>query len=127
MSRPQGERDGRRPVPLPPGLVDILRGERPGQRVRKIDGEDHVFQFDGRPWTGKLVRGHFLRAVRACKELPEHKRRVRFHDLRHTYASLGVQNGVPLATMSRILGHSCLQTTMRYAHWCPDDRAEAAA
>ncbi len=59
-------------------------------------------------------------------ELPEHKRGVRFHDLRHTYASLGVQNGIALETMSRILGHSTILTTMRYAHWCRGDRTEAA-
>ena len=116
-----------RPVPLPPGIVEMLRALRHEQRVRHIGGEDHVFRWHmGKPWTEKLAYSHYLRAVKACAELPKHKRGVRFHDLRHTYASLALQNGVPLPTISRILGHSCLQTTMRYAHWCPDDRTEAA-
>ena len=40
----------------------------------------------------------------------------RFHDLRHTFASWAVQNGADLYRISRILGHSTLQMTTRYAH-----------
>jgi integrase len=40
----------------------------------------------------------------------------RFHDLRHTFASWAVQNGADLYRLSRILGHSTLQMTTRYAH-----------
>ncbi len=73
------------------------------------------------------VRYRFRRAVEACAELPDHKATaVRFHDMRHTYASIAVQNGVPLQTVSRMLGHQTIEMTMRYAHWCPDDRKHAA-
>ena len=41
---------------------------------------------------------------------------LRFHDLRHTFASWAVQSGVDLYPLSRILGHSSLQMTTRYAH-----------
>ena len=41
---------------------------------------------------------------------------LRFHDLRHTFASWAVQNGADLYRLSRILGHSTLQMTTRYAH-----------
>ena len=41
---------------------------------------------------------------------------LRFHDLRHTFASWAVQSGVDLYPLSRILGHSTLQMTTRYAH-----------
>jgi integrase len=41
---------------------------------------------------------------------------LRFHDLRHSAASRMIQAGVDLVTVSRILGHSSIQMTMRYIH-----------
>ena len=41
---------------------------------------------------------------------------IRFHDMRHTFASWAVQSGADLYRLSRILGHSSLQMTTRYAH-----------
>jgi len=41
---------------------------------------------------------------------------VRVHDLRHSYASYLVSNGVSLHVVGKLLGHSQAQTTQRYAH-----------
>ena len=51
---------------------------------------------------------------------------VRLHDLRHTMASHAVMNGVPVPVVSRLLGHSNVQMTLRYAHLADRD-IEAAA
>ena len=51
---------------------------------------------------------------------------VRLHDLRHTHASHAVMNGVPVPVVSRLLGHSNVRTTLRYAHLA-DREIEAAA
>ena len=51
---------------------------------------------------------------------------VRLHDLRHTMASHAVMNGVPVPVVSRLLGHSNVQMTLRYAHLADKD-IEAAA
>ena len=51
---------------------------------------------------------------------------VRLHDLRHTHASHAVMNGVPVPVVSRLLGHSNVQMTLRYAHLADRD-LEAAA
>ena len=51
---------------------------------------------------------------------------VRLHDLRHTYASQAFMRGVPLPVVARLLGHSQVQMTMRYAH-VGDRDVEAAA
>ena len=51
---------------------------------------------------------------------------VRLHDLRHSLASHAVINGVPVPVVSRLLGHSNVRMTLRYAH-LGDRGIEAAA
>ena len=51
---------------------------------------------------------------------------VRLHDLRHTWASHAVMNGVPVPVVSRMLGHSNVQMTLRYAHLADRDTKAAA-
>lgn len=45
---------------------------------------------------------------------------LRLHDLRHSFASLGVVNGAPLAVVGALLGHADSATTQRYAHLADD-------
>ena len=51
---------------------------------------------------------------------------VRLHDLCHTHASHAVMNGVPVPVVARLLGHSNVRMTLRYAH-LGDRDIEAAA
>ena len=51
---------------------------------------------------------------------------VRLHDLRHTFASHAVMQGVPLPVVARLLGHRNVRMTLRYAHVADRD-VEAAA
>jgi integrase len=54
--------------------------------------------------------------VRDKAELPN----VRIHDLRHTFASLLVSGGMTLPMIGKLLGHTQVQTTQRYAHLLDD-------
>ena len=84
--------------------------------------------YDGRrpfygPVLGRLVGYDEWRTVwdRATKELGG----VRTHDLRHTYASRLASADVPLIEIQRILGHSTIQMTERYARFMPSAHARA--
>ena len=52
-------------------------------------------------------------------------RRVRFHDLRHTFAVQCARANVPLALLSQLLGHADLATTQKYLRFYPDAGAAA--
>ncbi len=62
------------------------------------------------------------RKVRARAGLSD----VRIHDLRHTYASVAVTNGIDPFMLKEIMGHKNLSTTLRYAHLA-DDAVQKAA
>ncbi len=60
-----------------------------------------------------------------CLDLAE-LRRVRFHDLRHTYASLLIQQGESLAYVKDQLGHHSIQITVDiYGHLVPGGNRQA--
>ena len=65
-----------------------------------------------------------LRRLLAEAGLPA---KVRFHDLRHTAATLAIKQGIPIPTVSKMLGHSNPAMTLRrYAHVLDEMREDAA-
>ena len=76
------------------------------------------------PWTvGVRTLRRVFEAARDAAGLPG----VRFHDLRHTYASWLVQGGASMASVRDLLGHSSLAVTSRYAHLSRPDLVAAVA
>ena len=73
----------------------------------------------GRPVSPHLPLWYMVRREAGIED-------VRIHDLRHTYASHAVLQGVPLPVVSRLLGHKHPSMTLRYAH-VGDREIEAAA
>ena len=51
---------------------------------------------------------------------------VRIHDLRHSFASRALAMGESLSMIGRLLGHTKIQTTARYAHLARDSIKESA-
>ena len=85
-------------------------------------GEDRGLIFQS-AWGGKPMNiGHYWRQVRGRAALPD----VRLHDLRHSFASVAIVNGVSLSLIGKLLGHALPETTARYAHLSDDSIAEAA-
>mgnify|MGYP000927215138 CR=1 FL=1 len=79
---------------------------------KRFDGYVNVFE------NGDLMRPNWVSA-NFRKLLDDNgMRRIRFHDLRHTCATLLRHNGVPMEDISKWLGHSNILTTERvYAHY----------
>lgn len=90
------------------------------QEVVTIVRQRQMIVPQGNPWlfpgeaVGQPVREirRFWAKVQKEADLPD----VRIHDLRHTFASLLVSGGASLEMIGRLLGHSQMQTTQRYAH-----------
>jgi len=117
-------RAGRRTVFLNRTLGDKLRLHLAD---RLLDRDGYVFAApDGGPFNYATFYGlHFKPAVRAV--LPAHLQGLRFHDLRHTYASLLVEQGAHPKEMAELLGHSSVQITLdRYSHVMPHMAAALA-
>ena len=65
-----------------------------------------------------IIKRHFQPALRMAG-----LRKIRFHDLRHTYTSLLIAQGENVKFIQSQLGHASIQTTMdRYGHLLPVDR-----
>lgn len=121
---------GIRTIPLPLAARQALETERTRQLFRRQaagaawrNRDGLVFTDElGRPLQGDRVSNRFRLTLRALG-LP----RVRFHDLRHTAATLMLAQGVPLTVVSKILGHSGIGITDRaYAAVVPELFIEAA-
>jgi len=65
---------------------------------------------------GNKIGNNFSRDFALTAKKSGIARHIRFHDLRHTYATLFMINGGQLHTLKRILGHSTIKVTERYAH-----------
>jgi integrase len=107
----------RRDVLLTPALADMLRRHRLGSPERRTNG--YVFsRRPDRPMHPETLRHYGLHraAVAAGLERPG-RARLRLHDLRHTYASLLIAQGMSVAFVSRQMGHSSISTTLDiYTH-----------
>lgn len=64
---------------------------------------------------------------RSGLKLPPAPHDARIYDLRHTFASVGAGGGMSLQIIGRLLGHTQMRTTQRYAHLADDPLKEAAA
>src|SRR6185312_5684676 len=77
-------------------------------------------QEDARVWETvfpMVSNKEMNRSLKLIGEICELKKRLTFHLARHTFATtVTLMNGVPIETISKLLGHTKLATTMIYAH-----------
>jgi integrase len=123
------KRDRERTLRLAPLTVTALRNQLKIVTALPYDNErwqefDLVFPSAvGTPLTASRMRLVF-NALCARAGVPV----IRLHDLRHTSASLAIEAGVPLKTVSERLGHMDVRTTLGfYVHSVPETEESAAA
>jgi integrase len=89
-------------------------------RIERVDGNEHVIpgRYEGTPLTSLDSMWKRIRRRAGLED-------VRVHDLRHSFASFGVGLGLPLQQVGKLLGHSQIATTERYAHLADDPIRQA--
>ena len=118
VEAPLKTKNAYRTLPLARDTIDVLN-----QQKKKVGSSPWVFPSprDGPMSPGSVL--HMLHRVLKRAGLT----RVRFHDLRHTFATLALQNGVDVKTVSGMLGHYSAGFTLdTYAHMTTAAQKEAA-
>jgi integrase len=119
-------RSARRQIPLSPQLATVLRGHREASMFNTTG--DWVFSTrNGTPFQQRNVQRSALSRAAHAARLDGDGARLRFHDLRHTFAShLIVDLALDVVQVSRILGHASPATTLDiYAHLFDEARHAA--
>ena len=118
IEAPLKTKNAYRTLPLSTDAVDVLREQR-----KKSGSSPYVFPSPtGGPISPDSIL-HMLHRVLKRAGLAQ----VRFHDLRHTFATLALQNGVDIKTVSGMLGHYSAGFTLdTYTHVTTSAKKEAA-
>jgi len=122
-------RSGRRTIKLGESVLQVLREHKVNQDLHRVIAGDRWQEFDlifpssiGTPVDRSNLRADFNRVLDEAG-LP----RIRFHDLRHTAASILLNEGVPVIVVSKRLGHSKPSITYDiYGHLMNEMDTEAA-
>lgn len=106
---------GAKVIPIGPPACEVLA------KVSMVDGCDFVFPAASGVSHFQGVE-KIWRTVREAAGFPA----LRLHDLRHSFASVGLAHGDALPVIGAILGHADIKTTSRYAHLADDPVKKAA-
>lgn len=112
-----------RSVAIPAFVLEKMKAHKLRQheekRILGLIGTTESFVFttqNGTPFYDANVRRYYTNILKQAK-----LRQIRFHDLRHSCASILLQSGMPISEVSRLLGHAQVATTLNiYSHVAKD-------
>ncbi len=113
LKRPKSQKV--RSTPMSDDVMMALAQHFGRDPEREPGPDDLVFPGpDGDYLDDMAVRQAFYRALDAAG-----LRRVRFHDLRHTFGTVAAAGGMPMTALQGYMGHASYRTTERYLHHAP--------
>ncbi len=102
-----------RNICIPDNLVTVLKEWKKKAPAGKVVFCNNVGNYQD---PNNMIRRYF----KPCLEKAG-VRNIRFHDLRHTYASLMIAKGLPIKFIQQQMGHSSIQVTLdKYGHLMPE-------
>jgi integrase len=120
---------GFRTLPLDKATVAVLREHRRRQLEERLVYGSSYLDLDlvfpdpgGSAFNPENLSKRFYRRIEKAGLV-----RIRFHDLRHTYATLARRSGMDIKVLSDRLGHASIVTTINLYQHVPADMAEEAA
>lgn len=113
--------DTSRRAHTPPAVIAVLKELRGSKAATPLPSVRVFLDEEGEPMQDyQLIdRWEKIRATAGVKD-------VRWHDLRHSCASILIQNGASLAEVASQLGHKNIATSKRYAHLVPGHKPTGA-
>lgn len=98
-------RSSKRDIPIPEFLINILKQKNRSKEIFILSGSC-------KPVEPRTMQNRFRSVLKKCRV-----RDVNFHVLRHTYATVCIENGFDAKTVSELLGHASVNITLnRYVH-----------
>lgn len=121
-----------RTYPLIPFLKErLLEAKKQQEENRKLCGRAYNKEYLGYVCVdviGNLIKPNYVSSTFGKLLAKNNLRHIRFHDLRHTCASLLLANGVPMEQVKEWLGHSEISTTVDiYGHLQYATKKQSAA
>ncbi|MFQ9204987.1 MAG: tyrosine-type recombinase/integrase [Flavonifractor plautii] len=121
-----------RTYPLIPFLKErLLEAKKQQEENRKLCGRAYNKEYLGYVCVdviGNLIKPNYVSSTFGKLLAKNNLRHIRFHDLRHTCASLLLANGVPMEQVKEWLGHSEISTTVDiYGHLQYTTKKQSAA
>ncbi len=106
--------NSQRNIPIAPDLYKILK------TLRTTDN-DYILTGTNKLIEPRTFRKFYTKMMKECGIIP-----IKFHSLRHTFASINIENGTDIKTISEILGHSDISITLQtYTHTSNKAKAKA--